>query len=80
MSLGKFLNHSLKGKYRLFFYIGLVSAVVLDFLAPRHHHYFFWDSLPGFFAVFGGLSATLIIFISKGIGHAFLMKKEEDHD
>lgn len=78
MKLEKYLNDL--GKYKRFLYIGLALAVVFDFLAPRHHEYFFWDKIPGFSAVFGFISAVLIIFVSKGIGHAFLMKHEEEHD
>ena len=80
MKLEKYLSNL--GKYKRFLYVGLVLSVIFDFLAPRHHHYFFWDSIPGFSAVYAFLSATVIIFVSKGIGHAFLMKHEheEEHD
>lgn len=78
MKLEKSLNDL--GKYKKYLYIGLILSVVFDVLAPRHHHFFFWDSIPGFSAIFGFFSATVIIFVSKGIGHAFLMKHEEDHD
>jgi len=54
--------------------------VVLDWFAPRHHHHFFWDSIPGFSAVIGFIACVILIFFSKWIGHAFLMKREDYYD
>ncbi|MFQ5780363.1 MAG: hypothetical protein ACE5HN_06200 [Nitrospiria bacterium] len=65
------------------FYICLAVLVVLDLLAvfgTHHHHYFFWDSIPGFSALFGFISCVVLIFFSKGIGHAFLMKRKDYYD
>ncbi len=61
-------------------YIALFIVVVADFLVHRHHVTFFWDSIPGFSAFFGFVSCVLIIVISKAVGHAWLMKKEEYYD
>lgn len=55
--------------------VGLL--VVLDIFAPRHHPHFFWDYIPGFSSVFGFISCLILIFFSKGIGHAFLMKRKD---
>ncbi len=52
----------------------------LDWFAPRHHAHFFWDSIPGFSAVFGFIACAILVFFSKGIGHAFLMKREDYYD
>ena len=54
--------------------------MVLDWFAPRHHAYFFWDAIPGFSAVFGFVACVILIFFSKGIGHALLMKREDFYD
>ena len=54
--------------------------VILDIFAPRHHAHYFWDHIPGFSAVFGFLSCLVLIFFSKGIGHAFLMKKKDYYE
>ncbi len=59
----------------LYAVIGLM--VVLDIFAPRHHPYFFWDKIPGFSSLFGFISCLILIFFSKGIGHAFLMKRKD---
>lgn len=57
--------------------IALAIVVVADFFIHKHHVYFFVDGLPGFSAAFAVISSILIIVISKGIGHAFLMKRED---
>ena len=54
--------------------------VILDIFAPRHHAHFFYDHIPGFSLFFGGISCLILIFFSKGIGHAFLMKREDYYD
>ncbi|MFQ5543907.1 MAG: hypothetical protein ACE5FY_06100 [Nitrospiria bacterium] len=54
--------------------------VFLDIFAPRHHAHYFYDHIPGFSLVFGGISCLILIFFSKGIGHAFLMKREDFYD
>jgi uncharacterized integral membrane protein len=58
----------------------LVLLMILDGFAPRHHAHFFWDSIPGFWAVFGFIACAILVFFSKGIGHAFLMKREDYYD
>lgn len=58
--------------------LGLLMG--LDWFAPRHHAHFFWDSIPGFSAVFGFIACAILVFFSKGIGHAFLMKREDYYD
>jgi len=70
-----------KKKKQMKILYGLMALLVLcDVFAHRHHPHFFWDSIPGFSGVFGFLSCVLLIFFSKGIGHAFLMKREDYYD
>ena len=61
-------------------YLILVVVFAADFLAERHHAVFPWDEQPGFGAVFGFIGCVLIIFISKFVGHLWLMKKEDYYD
>lgn len=61
-------------------YVILGLLMVLDWFAPRHHAHFFWDAIPGFSAVIGFIACVILIFFSKGIGHAFLMKREDYYD
>jgi len=58
----------------------ILLLMALDVFAPRHHAHFFWDSIPGFSAVFGLIACAVLVFFSKGIGHAFLMKREDFYD
>lgn len=61
-------------------YIALVLVVAADFVIHRHHVEHFWDRIPGFGAVYGLVSCVVIIIVSKYIGHAWLMKKEDYYD
>ncbi|MBI5971188.1 MAG: hypothetical protein HY884_08560 [Deltaproteobacteria bacterium] len=61
-------------------YAALVLVFGADFFVHRHHGAFFWDNLPGYGAVYGFISCIVIIIVSKAIGHAWLMKKEDYYD
>ncbi len=61
-------------------YVALAAVVVADFFVHRHHAAFFWDNIYGFGAAYGFVSCVLIIVVSKAIGHAWLMKKEDYYD
>lgn len=61
-------------------YVTLALVFAADFFVHRHHPAFFWDNIPGFGAVYGFVSCVLIILVSKAIGHAWLMKKEDYYD
>ena len=61
-------------------YAVLIIVFGVDFLIHRHHATFMWDEFPGFSAVYGFISCVVIILVSKAIGHAFLMKKEDYYD
>ncbi|HET6370702.1 MAG TPA: hypothetical protein VFG95_05860 [Nitrospiria bacterium] len=85
MSLGRFLENILEtpGKWKWvkrLFYASMVLVVALDFIAPRHHAFFFWDEIPGYSAVYGFISCVLIIVVSKFLGHYWLMKREDYYD
>jgi hypothetical protein len=65
-------------------YVGLALLVVADALpflvAKEHHAHTAAERLPGFWAGFGFLACTLIIFLSKWYGHAGIMKREDYYD
>ena len=65
---------------RIFIYIALFIVVVIDFFIERQHIEFFWDMVPGFSAFYGFISCAVIIVVSKAVGHAWLMKKEDYYD
>jgi hypothetical protein len=58
----------------------LVLLVLADFFIEKDHAVLPWESLPGFYAVFGLLATLLIIGVSKLLGHLFILRKEENHD
>lgn len=62
------------------FYGMLGLMVVLDVVVSREHVLFGWERLPGFSAVYGFVSCALIIVVSKVVGHAWLMKREDYYD
>jgi len=55
-------------------------TVIADFVVAHEKKAFFWDSIPGFWSLFGVFSTFLMIFLSKAIGHAWLMKSEDYYD
>jgi len=67
-----------RAQYLCYAVLGLLVGA--DFLVPRTHVTFFWDALPGFNAVYGLLSTLLIILVSKAIGHAWLMRREDYYE
>ena len=64
------------GKVKAFLAIALAVVVIADFFIHKHHVFFFFDWLPGFSAAFAVISSIQNNVISKGSGHAFLMKHE----
>lgn len=68
-----------KQRYRVLYAL-LAIVFIADFLIERHHAEFFWDKIPGFSAAYGFASCAVIIIVSKFIGHAWLMKKENYYD
>ena len=75
MNYGKKLESVLESPERMktvkrIFYATLVLLVAGDFLIPREHAHFIWDTIPGFSAVYGFISCVLIIVVSKFIGHS----------
>lgn len=69
-----------KKKIKIIIAVILGIVVLSDFLVHRHHPYFIWDEIPGFYALYGLLSCIVIVIVSKFIGHHGLMKKEDYYD
>lgn len=67
-------------KIRWFFYVLLVVLVGLDIFIPRHHPYFPWDEVPGFYAFFGLGAALCIIFLSRTLGGLIIQRREDFYD
>lgn len=61
-------------------YAVLALTVVVDLFLPRHHPHFFWDTIPGFSAVFGFVACILIIVVSKAFGRFWVARSEDYYD
>ena len=81
MRLEKYLDNPEQIKtLKKMFYAILGLLVVADVVMHRAHVTFFWEAIPGFHAVYGLVSTAMIIVVSKFIGHAWLMKREDYYD
>ena len=58
----------------------LVVIDALPFLVHKEHAHTKIEHIPGFWSLFGFVSCTLIIFVSKWFGHAGIMKREDYYD
>lgn len=52
----------------------------LQLFGPEHPYPHAWDRIPGFYAVYGFLGCILIIVVAKGLGKAWLQKREDYYD
>lgn len=66
------------------FYISLAIIALLEIVFIYGFHlgygHFWFENLPAFGTVYGFISCVLIIFVSKFLGHQWLMKKEDYYD
>jgi hypothetical protein len=62
----------------LIFYISCALLFALDFVIHRHivHD---WESLWGFYPIYGFVGCVLLVFIAKGM-RIFLMRSEDYYD
>ncbi len=54
--------------------------VVIDIFVDKHHAHTRAEHIPGFWAVFGFIACTLIIFLSKWYGKTGIMTREDYYD
>ncbi|MFN4272179.1 MAG: hypothetical protein ACK4F5_05155 [Aliihoeflea sp.] len=82
MALGRFLEYLVDNRRILawIMYGVLALLVVLDFLIPSGYDRFWWESVGGFGAIYGFISCTLIIVVSKALGKVFLNRPEDYYD
>ncbi len=57
-----------------------LATVLLSIFGPAHPHPHWWDRIPLFYAAFGFLGCLFLILVSKGLGKAFLQKKESYYE
>lgn len=58
----------------------LLVSVLSDFLLYRDNAHEWWQSIPGFFAIFGLAFCVIIIVVSKLLGHLWLQQREDYYD
>jgi len=58
----------------------ILFDIGVHLLAGHTAGHFFGDSIWGFWSIFGFIVCILLIKGCKGIGHIFLMKKEDYYD
>ncbi len=65
--------------YILLILVALSDVAIRQFSGHAAEH-FFGDKIWAFWSLFGLIGCLILIIICKGIGHAFLMKKEDYYD
>ncbi len=82
MDVGKILQYLVERSRTLSWIMLAIMAglVVADFLAPSHYDRFFWESVPGFGAIYGFVACVVIIIVSKALGYALLYRPEDYYD
>ena len=55
------------------------AALALPVVVHVEHHHW-WESIPGFYAWYGGLGCAAIVLVSKALGAALLQKPEDWYD
>ncbi|MBT9161180.1 MAG: hypothetical protein AAGB97_01170 [Dehalococcoidia bacterium] len=72
-------NPQNRKKLKYLFYGSLLLFALMDLLVPRKP-YFWFDGLPGFYAIFGVVMCILTIIICKALGYSWLMVREDYYD
>ena len=60
------------------FYVICALLVVADFIVHRHI-YHSWENIPAFYAIYGFVGCSLLVFIAKWM-RTFLMREEDYYD
>ena len=59
----------------------VIAAVIVlgaPYVLPMGEaHHGWWDSIPAWWALFGGLGCALIVLVAKTLGHLLLQKPED---
>ncbi len=85
----KFLERQMENPVRFvrvkrWFYVGLIlvalAEIVLAIVFRGDHAHFSFESLPAWGSLYGFFSCVAIIVVSKLIGKAWLMRREDYYD
>ena len=73
-----------RARIERWFYAGLVLVLVVEIVLPLvlhgGHSHFSFESFPGWGSIYGFVSCIAIIVVSKLIGKAWLMRREDHYD
>lgn len=58
----------------------LIISLILEFTYLADYDSHWWNSIPAFYALWGGLGAVALIFISKIFGKIFILREEDYYD
>jgi hypothetical protein len=58
----------------------LIVSLILEFTYLADYDSHWWNSVPAFYALWGGLGAIVLIFGSKVIGKIFILSEEDYYD
>ncbi len=85
----RFLERWLEDPVRLsrlkrWFYVGMVVVVVAEIVVPGvvggDHAHFSFEDIPAWGSIWGFVSCVAIIVVSKLIGKAWLMRREDHYE
>lgn len=60
------------------FAVMFIGLLIADFLTDKHA-YFYWDGIPGFYAVLGFAGSLALLFIANYV-RRFIEREEEYYD
>lgn len=62
------------------FIISLVLFLIISLFVHTEHAIFWWEEIPGFYAIYGFIGCVLIVIVSKALGSYWLQKPEDYYD
>ncbi|MEX0593811.1 MAG: hypothetical protein WD115_03475 [Balneolaceae bacterium] len=57
-----------------------IGTLIAEFTLLADYDSHWWNSIPGFYAIWGFMSCIIIIYVSKWIGKLFLFRDESYYD
>ncbi len=73
-----------RARLKSWFYLALVAIALAEVLLPLvlggHHSHFSFEDFPAWGSMYGLASCVVIIVVSKLLGKAWLMRREDYYD
>jgi hypothetical protein len=58
----------------------LIVSLILEFTYLAGYKSHWWNSVPAFYALWGGIGALVLIFAAKILGKLFILNNEDYYD